>query len=178
MGLTIHQVGTKLGIKTNWADLHLEIKTDPFSLQINEPRLELKIQDPEIKIDHRQAKAGQGWYPWLTLLNRLAQRSKQKVLEAIGQIARQGDELARIEENRPDIIVRQALENSPDEVVLEFLENQPAMPKIELIQGKIEGDLKKGQVAVLTKKGQIRNYTSNGRVEIYMAQRPQIDIQW
>ena len=174
--LTIHQVWGRLGIRTDWAELRLECVPHVFNLDIDPPRAELSIRDPRIEIDYTRAEAARGLYRWDEFTRRMVAHGAENALEAIGRIAAEGDEMMRIEENGPEVIVEQAVEKSWTSYRFEFHENSFAGADVTVLPGEVRVDLRTGRVAVIFRPGEVRNYTPRGGVEIWVAQKPQLEI--
>lgn len=174
--LTIHQVWGQLGIRTHWAELKLDYVPHVFELDITLPQAELTIRDLRIEIDYTRARAARGLYRWDEFTRRMAAYGAENALEAIGRIAAEGDEMMRIEENGPEVIVEQAVGKSWTSYRFEFHENSFAGADVTVQPGEVRVDLQTGRVAVIFKPGEVRNYTPRGNVEIWVARQPQLEI--
>lgn len=162
----------KLNIMQQPAKLALNI-TDPFlNIRTTPPRIQLETEPAIVEIHRTEGKLEIDQYPCrysIGLKNNadfsydFAQEGKQAVLVAIGEIAAEGDRLARIE-SKENAIANIATESnfpSPLEIVWARvappdIHYQPGKVEFNPIHGKVNLDLKQGTVDLELQRGEVK----------------------
>lgn len=106
-----------------------------------------------------------------------AERAKQLVLEGIGRRAEEGDELAAIEhKGNPLAEQAEAVTNPPPaEFNIAFMPQ--SRPEITVSGGK-KLLIEPGKVEISFRPGQVIHDYQPGKVEIYLAQKPELQIEF
>ncbi|NPV91571.1 MAG: hypothetical protein HPY50_12445 [Firmicutes bacterium] len=128
------------------------IQPDWYRVEITgmPPKIEAFSEPSSLKIDNTAAWRGMGIYLTVSsFLERMAEKGREKVSEAIATIVRDGDELARIEKNGWETIINQAVANSWDSYDFEFLHNAPALPRITYTPGSVRFKVKPCEVRMV-----------------------------
>ncbi|QZY57541.1 DUF6470 family protein [Crassaminicella profunda] len=165
------------------------INRTPGKLEINQPNPELKMhtQPPKIQIKSEQSKVQIDQYVCFKeegqknvedLIKDNAAFAKQKSLQGIARIVRQGNEMAAIE-NKGDVIPSQARENAHDLFNKEF--NIGVIPKsrpqINFTGGTVDIQSEWGKVTFDAKVSKPNiNYT-RGKLETYLKQKNSLNIE-
>jgi len=139
-------------------------------------RLEIKTEQPRVLIDQTQcfAEAGRKSLFELSLENTAI--SRQRILEAIGRLAQDGDLLMRIE-NGFDAIPTIAEQNAWPEIDYNLGLIPQSRPKID-VMGSLEINFIPGKVEINVQPQKPEIKYTPGAVEIYLAQRASISIRY
>lgn len=123
------------------------MKIVPLRIAIELPRLELEIRQPRVHIDDREARADIGLKPIGQVARELAALGHSTALQAVAQIAREGDRLAQIElpgNPIPELAQQRGLRDAQL--------NVDSMPKhrvkVDLERGKVSFRFDPGRVHV------------------------------
>lgn len=134
---------------------------------------------PKIQIDQTQAFNESGLKNIEAFSAEYVSLAKQKMLESVGRIAEQGNQLAAIE-NGGNPIADQALYNAFDQFYHEFgMVTMPRSgPDITLIRGQVNTTVTEGQLTgrIVAQKPRIEYQA--GKVERYMQQYNSISIKY
>ena len=118
-----------------------------LQIGIELPRLDISTRLPRIHIDVRQAQADIGLKPIGQIAREQATQGHRMAWEAISQIAREGDELARIEEGGNPIAEQARRRGLRDlQVNVDVAPKHPVL--IELEPGEVAVRLTPGQVRI------------------------------
>lgn len=175
----------QLRIEQEFARLGLNIKK-PFLLLRNvQPEIELRIEKPELRlhsprpkvyIDQRRCFADMEKRTLDEFMRYHAQLGREQVLQAIGDIAEEGDMLARIEEGvRLEDLAEKGFGEGADFNVT-AIPKQP--PDITWEVHPVEVEFVPGRVDLELKRGRVENYFTPGQVEVYLEQKNYIRIDW
>lgn len=111
------------------------------------PRLDISTRFPRVHIDVRQAQADIGLKPIGQIAREQAARGHRVAWQAIAQIAREGDELARIEEGGNPIAEQARRRGWRDlQVNIDVAPKHPVL--VELEPGEVGVQLIPGQVRI------------------------------
>lgn len=179
MPITIRTTPALIGIQTTPGKLEMHTTKANLNMETTHPQLEITTEKPQIQIDQSQSFSEAGQKSISELVRENAALAKQNVLSTIAKTARQGRELANIQ-NKSNPIPSQAEENAFTQFDREFgFGTLPQSgPEISLIRGKVNINLKEGQVDTNPVKGEV-NYTYiKSKVEIYLRQKNSIEISY
>lgn len=178
----------KLKIRTTPAIINFQTKNaqqttpaipkDKLSLDIEEPKMELKSKNPKIKIDQSQCFNESGLKNNKAFLDEVVSLSKSAVMEGIGHKVEQGNQMMAIE-NGVDAIAENASYNAWERFYNEFgLVTMPrSRPVITFEEGDVDYQFKRGDVKVINGPYKIDQGTYQaGKVEYYMKQNNSIEI--
>lgn len=167
IGLDIH----KPAIKLNTTLPYLDIKTTPVSLQIENPPAKLEI-------DWSQCRSDMGLKAPQAVCRDHSQLSLSRGLEAIGTIAAEGDTLGRIEASTSvDQLVASRLQaESEVDYNVALMPEHP--PEVDVETKRVEVTLEPREVNCNLQRGIIENNTQWAKVEMYLLQKPSINVEW
>ncbi len=163
--LHISERDALIGLSTTEPLMRLKT-TDPL-VEVSTPAAKLEIHQPAgvLEIDQTAYHNAQGYKNMQALTSELAQKAKDHVVQVIGQMVSEGNELSHIE-NRGNtmerMISQRTFSTSLDNIVLESLppadiHYTPHEPEISIQPGQFEtklnpgtatGDLRQGTVDV------------------------------
>lgn len=119
----------------------------PIRLNITLPLLELTTHFPKVEVDAREAWSDLGLKPMGEVMRERAQRGQAAALRYIGNIAQEGDRMARVEVS-DNVVVELAREKWPPRREL----NVDIAPKnlldIRITTGRVDAVLTPGRVVV------------------------------
>lgn len=183
--LNIAQQPAKLAL--NIKDPFLNIRTTPPQIQLStEPAIvEINRTEGKLEIDQYPCRYSIGFKNNFDFAYDFAQEGKQSVLAAVGEIAAEGDRLARIEskENAIANIATESMFSDPADVVWARVESpnihyQPGKVEFNPIYGKVNLDLERGTVSLELQRGEvkgqisqyqnIRFWTTNSKVDMWV----------
>lgn len=175
----------RLRIEQEFARIGLNIKKPFLPLRTTGPQIELSIKEPELKlhnprprvyIDQRRCFADMEKRTLDEFLRYHAQLGREKALQAIGDIAEEGDMLASIEKGvKLEDIAEKGFGEAADFNVTAIPKQMPDIVwdvrpvEIEFIPGEVELELRRGRV---------ENLFEPGKVEVYLEQKNYIKIDW
>lgn len=174
--LRIEQEFARLGLSIKRPFLYLRNVQPEIELRTEKPELRLHSPRPKVYIDQRRCFADMEKRTLDEFLRYHAQLGREQALRAIGDIAQEGDMLARIEKG-----VR--LEDVAEEGFGEMADfNVTAIPKqppdITWEVHPVEVEFIPGRVEVELRRGQVENHFEMGKVEVYLEQKNYIRIDW
>lgn len=179
MDLRITTQNGFIGINTTPGKMNIDYGKSNYNLQTRNPKIDMEITQPKVKIDQTKPLAEIGLKNIFDFTSSNVQKGRQAAFRGIGKIAKQGDELARIEMGS-NIIASQAeynaFEQNKKEVNIDFIPK--SRPKIELKEGKVNINVQEGEVDIQSKPQDVNLNLNRGKVEIYLRQKPFIDIEY
>ena len=167
VGLDIH----KPAIKLNTTQPYLDIKTTPVSLQVDNP-------PPKMEIDWRQCRADMGSQVPVDFCNTYAHLALSQGLEAIGNIAAEGDILGQIENagSLEDVIVSRMESESQVDYNVACVPEHP--PEVQIDTENVAVELKPREINCNLQRGILENNTEWAKVDMYLLQKPSINVEW
>ena len=168
--LDIHRTPGKLEIQQPKADMEMDIQ---------EPRLQIHTEHGQVIIDQSQCFAESGLKNPFDLTRDFAAFSRNKLLQTIEKITRQGNELSSIH-NRYDPIPMQAEENAYIWDQVEFnIETMPkSRPEIDFKGGTVNIEVVEGKVNLSVRINKpIINFTY-GKIDHYLKQKNSIQVEY
>lgn len=161
----------QLNISTKPAKLELSSTTPVLNMKTTPPKIQLSTQPAIVEIHRTDGKLEMDFTPFrysiglktnTDLRRDLAKDGKQKLLEAIGNIAQAGDRMARIE-TKEDAIVNISAESNfqePLDITWAHLEPpiihyEPGKLEFNPIDGKVNLELERGTVELDPQRGQV-----------------------
>jgi hypothetical protein len=168
-----------IGINATQGKMNIDYGKSNFNIQTKNPEIDINITQPKVKIDQSKPLAEMGLNDIFGFIKNNVNKGRQAALNGIGKIASQGNELARIEAGG-NVISRQAQYNAFEqykkEVNIDFVPK--SRPEIDLNEGKVDINLKRGDVSIQSKPQDVNLNYSVGKAEIFLRQKPFIDIEY
>ena len=178
-------MATELRINQQFGKLRLNIKPPEMNLQ-TDTKADFKIQkqDDNLQIETKHAKVDINYDQTRAVLNdrtlpmynkKIAQEAYQKSVEGIKRYARQGDQLARIE-NEGNPLVSQIKSNYKDDK-RELSLKWKASPEINVQQGGVKMNYTPGKLKVESQSSWPKSDLDWGKVEGYLDPEPKFEVQ-
>ncbi|MCH6263907.1 DUF6470 family protein [Neobacillus citreus] len=177
--IRMHQTYAQIGLRI--IQPRQEIQQKPADLLINQVPSSMTIdrKAASMEINQDQARNELGFKPISVLSTEMADFSKQEGLEAVAEIAEEGDQLAAIEK-KADAIMWIASQNAnpePADFNIKFIPSYGAV-KIHYIPTELHISWKQGGAEITSVANRpIHEYTP-GRTEVYLRQHQQLDIDF
>ncbi|MCK8816031.1 DUF6470 family protein [Natroniella sulfidigena] len=176
MRLEIDQTFGQLALEQRPAQLEIEQPKADFEIEQSSSQIEINSEPVEIDIDYTAPQEDMDIYSPRAFGEKIAQEGLNAGMEGTAKYARQGYELAQIEDGG-DALVRQAVENSgindEKEVVL-----SPKRPiDINVRPDSQEINVQPAQFNLKTRPNWPRIDATYPRVDIYLAQQPELNIR-
>lgn len=166
-----------IGINTTNTTMSIRQPKADFELKVRKPELEIHTEQGRIQIDQSQCFNEAGLMDIFTLTEDAAERGRQAAFEAIGRIVDEGNMLASIE-NGSNAIAEIAYQRSFTEHEFDIGTIPKSRPKIDFIGGNVDIKVHEGDVEILTKPNKPIIDVENGSVEIFLRQKPEINIEY
>ena len=178
-------MATELRINQQFGKLKLNIKPPDMKLQTDtKADFQIQKQDGRLKIDTKYAKVDINYDQTRAVLNdrtqpmyskKIAQEAYQKSVEGIKRYARQGDQLARIE-NKGNPLISQIKSNSQDEKKELSLKWKPS-PEINAQKGGVEIDYTPAKLKIESQSSWPKTDLDWGKVEGYLDPEPKFEVE-
>lgn len=157
-------------IEINTVKPELTLHTTKPQIQISTQAVKVEISQPrgELEVDQSPCRASLGIRTISEVIRDFAEMGQQAVLQAIGNIAEEGNRLAAIEKE-PDAIVNLAvekLESQPGDLEIIWIDN----PIINYRMNPPKFTSTPGQIALQLQRGTVQNDFQWGKANIDMAQ--------
>lgn len=165
-----------IGIETKRAQLSIDQPHEPvLNLKTNHVKVEIDSEAPRITIDQSQCFAESGLKKPIALSEDNAAYCRQKMLESIGKIADQGNQMMAIE-NPGSPIAEIGHYNAYDQFVREWnMVTMPqSRPRIDFIEGTVDIQIRGGTVENNTRYQKPLYQYSPPNISIYLKQQPSI----
>ena len=173
----------RINISTQPIRLEYTINNAKLNLQSTQPKVQLETTPPTVEIHQPQGELTIDQYPCrysigiknlADLTRDFADLGRQTAMDAIGRIAQEGDQLARIQIKSNAIADIAA--NSTVSEVLDITYARIAMPNIHYQANPVQFNPIEGKVDLTLQRGTIQGDYQPGKVDIRVAQYPRIDI--
>ena len=177
--LRITTTPAKLNIQTTNAKLEITNPKFPYGeLEIEHPKIEMRTKLPKVNIDQYQCFAEAGRMGNLDLSRDNSSYSKSQMMQSIGKIVEQGNQMADFHQGDP--IPDQANYNAYEQFVRDWnIDTIPkSRPTITLDPGNVDIQLQRGSVRMNSKQQKPSYNYSPGKVDIYLAQKNSIEINF
>lgn len=168
-----------IGINGTQGKTNISYGKSNFAMGIKAPKIHMDITQPKVKIDQTKPLSEIGQGKVFDLIRSNVKKSKEAIFRAIAKTVQQGNELARIETGR-NVIAEQAKDNAFGQSIQEFnIDFIPkSRPEIDLEEGRVEINLEEGDVDIESAPTEVNLDISRGKVEIYLRQKPFIDVEY
>lgn len=176
-----------MAIEINTTRAHIGIKTSQAALNIQQPRgqLQIKTESPKMTIDQELPRVQLSQYSCFAeaglknvadLRREIVEYSKAAAQEGVAQKAGEGDRMARIERGE-NALAEIAADNSyqPLDFNIGFIPQ--SRPKIQ-VSGYLDIQWQVGKIDTEYYPQKPTIQYLPGQVEIYLRQRPEIDINY
>lgn len=176
-------------IRINTVKAQLQIRTTKGKIEIQQPKGELEIKQkrakmiisgerPKVIIDQYQCFAESGLKNNADLAKQFAALGKRRVMEGISRRTFEGRRMMNIKIGNPNAISELAMRNSQPKTLKFNYDIMPkSRPSIE-IEGGQSIDWELGGVEVnYTPRNPIISF-KKGKIEVYLSQKPSIDIRY
>ncbi|MBN2794392.1 MAG: hypothetical protein JXR88_03215 [Clostridia bacterium] len=146
---------------------------------LTQPQIQVEVRLPKIQIDQTQAFNESGLKNIEAFSQEYVAIAKQRMLESIGRIAEQGDQLAQINKKGnpvPDIAKYNAFDQFKHEFGMVTMPRNG--PDISVIEGNVNVRVVEGELSgkIIAEKPRI--HYQQGQVERYVAQYNSISIRY
>lgn len=177
MQIRIQSQNAMIGIQSSIG--HFSINQNQFPMKLNSRDSKLHIQSEEavLLIDQRRCFSEAGLKSTMEISRDLARKGKSAALEATERIAREGKEMADIQNGMA--IARQAKRRHAAKVrPVNFDMIPKSRPEIQVLEGNVSGYVEKGYVDL--KMGKITPDVkySRGNLDIYIKQKNMLKIDF
>ena len=179
MDLRITTTPALIGIDRTPRKLEIQQPKADMALNIEQARVEINTEPGQVQIDQSQCFAEAGLKDIFELTRDNADFARQKAMEGIARIVRQGNDLANIHLGG-NPIADQAEENSVFWANREFNFDliPKSRPKIDFTGGTVDIQVVEGKVNPQVKVNKpVINFTP-GNVGIYLRQKNSIEIEY
>jgi hypothetical protein len=177
MQLKVTNIHGQIGININ--DASLSIRQPPADMEITTKPAELNMETNQvkIKIDQSQCFSEAGLKDVFELTEEFAQRGREVALEAVGNIAGEGDRMAMIE-NRADPFVEIATNKAlPPPAEFNIALMPVSRPKIEF-EGGVYFNPQMGQVDIRVQINAPEISSTQPSLDIYLLQKPVFSFEF
>lgn len=179
MDLRITTTPALIGIDRTPGGFDMQQPKADMALNIEHVKVEIQTQHGQVRIDQSQCFSEAGRKPISEVAADTSSFSRQKLMEAIERIVRQGKDMRAIE-NKADPIVNHAEENAFGWKNKEFAFDliPKSRPKIDFVGGEVDIQVREGKVNLQVQVNKpIVNYTPD-KLDIYLRQRNSIQIEY
>ncbi len=177
--IRLHQTYAQIGIRTTQPVQ--EIHQAPADLSIKQlpSKMMIERKSSHLEIDQREAWNQLGFKSLGVLIADIADEYKQTGLEAIGEIAEEGDQLAAIE-NKTDAIAEISAQKGnppPADFNIAFIPSYGSV-KIHYTPTELQINWKRGGVEIDSKANKPLHQYQPGTTEVYLRQKQQLEIDF
>jgi hypothetical protein len=175
--LRITRTDALLGIRSTPAKMQISQPKPDFELRHKDAKVLLHTEPVQIRIDQSQCRNEIGYKDNEAFGADAAARGQQAVLEGIARRVGEGNQLAQVPVNG-NAIAQIAAQNSlqVDDYNIDFLPK--SKPEIDFVGGRVDISVDEGYVELQSKPNKPIIDVEIGTVEIYLRQRPELEIQY
>lgn len=148
-----------------------------FQISHENSKLEMHTEQVEIRIDQQQCFNESGLKDFKTLNRDHAMEGKQAVLEGIARRAGEGNRMAAIQ-NGGNAFAEIAYSNSFTNHTFNMVTMPMSRPTIDFVGGTVDIRVDEGYVDIKSKPNKPIIDVEVGDVEIFMRQKPEINIEY
>ena len=177
MQVQIEQSFAKIGLEHSDSKVQVESAKADFQLEKPPIRLDINSESADLDIDYTAALADLGIYNPFDFGDKMAQDGLNASMQGIAEYAREGDELARIE-NEGDPIVAQAARGMR-KFDIEGVELAPKRPAdVSVAPGEIEINIETDNVRTYAQPNPVRVDANRARIDTYLRQEAELEINF
>ncbi|WP_069650367.1 DUF6470 family protein [Caloranaerobacter ferrireducens] len=177
MPLQITTTKPIIQINTTNGQMNIRQPKGEQNIETTMPRVKIESEKPRVIIDQYQCFAESGLKNYLDLEKQAAMLGYQRVLEGIARIVEDGNRMAQIENGMPPAIPELAEKNAWEEFDYNIDIIPKSRPKID-VEGSLNIDWELGKVNIDYKTNRPIINFQRGKVEIYLKQKPSIEIRY
>lgn len=178
MGLQINTVKPLLEVNVTRPGMSISQSNGEQTITTAKAKLNIQSEKPRVIIDQYQCFAEAGLKNYLDLTKEGARLGAQKAMEAIARYIEDGDRMAQIENGTPQAIPELAEKNAwKPQQVFDIGTIPKSRPKID-VEGSLNIEWQMGNVNIDYKVNKPKIDIRPNKVEIYLKQKPSIDIRY
>jgi hypothetical protein len=176
VGLTINQSYARIGINKTDAFININHENPKIIVSSTLPSIQIDTEIVKVEIDQTRPFNEIGLKNIDSFLRDMAKKAMAHSLDAIDEIAKEGDLLARIESNKNAIprLAAKILDNNKDLNVVAAPSSRPVIH----FAGKTNISSKKGKVDIGSYYQPPRIAATRNSIDIYLDQKAFIDIEY
>lgn len=178
MPIQINTVKPQIQLEITEPKMHIEQTSGELSIRTTDTEMVIDKEMPKVKIDQYQCFAEAGLKNNRDLSKEFAQLGYQKAMEAISNIVSEGDTLMNIQYSKGNtiaLIAKSAKWGSEKEFNFDMIPK--SRPKIS-VEGHLEVNWNPGKVDINYTPKSLKINFQRGKVEVYLNQKPNIDIRY
>lgn len=178
MGLQINTVKPQIAINVTRPGMSISQPKGELYIETTKTKLNIDSELPKLIIDQYECFAEAGLKNYIDLTKENARHAGQKIAEAISRYIDDGNSMANISKNSPDMIPELAENNAWQPQRQYDIGTLPkSRPKIDVTGSlDINWDIGKANISYKVNKPTID--IRPNKVEIYLQQKPSIDIRY
>ncbi|MGX6441630.1 DUF6470 family protein [Neobacillus sp. K501] len=177
--IRLQQTYAQIGLNISQPRQEIEQKPADMQIKQNSSKMTIDRTPSKLTIDQDQAWGELGFKPTSELSREFADAGYQAAIEAIGEIASEGDQLAAIEQHS-DAFVAIATEKGnppPADFNIAFIPSHGSV-KIDYTPSEVRINWERGGAVIEVNPNKtIHNYTP-GKTEVYLRQMNQLQIDF
>lgn len=173
------QLDMKMGeleIEKEMEEIELELRELKMQLERAMRQVDMITTLPEMEIDLTQSRIEMGLKPTNVLRRESAQKARQIAQEYVARKARQGDELACIEDDEGNPLIEQAVEEALRDVEVNVGSIPDTPPQMEFTPGEINLDMTPEEIEVRMEERIKSLYFEQVRLSFYLSTSPSLDV--
>lgn len=174
MHVQIDQQFARLGLKIQNSQVQLKRTPPHTEVKTPDPKVEIQAQGGTFRVDTTRCREAIELYTPKVLGRRTAKQGMQELNNWIAEIAREGDQMARIEENGTNVIPQLAGKVFGDTKDVS-LTTKPG-PNVKFQKGQLNMDWKLRPINVNLRYGDVQSKANRAKVETYYQQKEYLDI--
>lgn len=177
--IRLQQTYAQIGIRTIQPVQEIQQIPAELSIKQNPPKMEIERNPSKLFIDQEQAWNELNLKDLATFSSDMVEYSKQEAMEAVAEIAQEGDQLASIEHKTDAIsaIATNKANPGPVDFNIAFIPS-PGSVKIHYTPTELHIEWKQGGAEIeSTQHKPIHNYTP-GKTEVYLRQMQELQIDF
>lgn len=179
MDLRITTTHGSIGMNITQGKMNIDYGKSNFDIQTKNSKIDMEITQPKVNIDQSKPMREMGLKNIFDFIDTNVQRGRRAALSGIAKTVHQGNELARIETGSSPISSQaryNAFDQFKKEVNIGFIPK--SRPEINLDEGSVNINVERGEVNVQSKSQEVNLNCILGKVEIYLRQKPFIDVEY
>lgn len=166
--LNIRQTPAKIAMHSQNNTLQIRTTKPELDIQTTPAQLDIRQAKGEFEMDFTPYRYSIGIKNLQEFMRDYAQEGRQAVLEAIGNIAQEGDRLARIESKENAVVNIAADSCMTPEGQLEWTRIEPPIVNYHFEPAKI--NVTPGKLDITLRRGTVENDSQPGSVDIQVSQ--------
>lgn len=178
MDLSISQQFAKIGLNIDKPAAKLNIKPPKLNVSSGKPEVNIDFSWPKVHIDQSQSFADIGLRDYMRFGEYNCSKAQSTALEGIKRRASEGESLAAIESNTSiqTVIAARVQAESECSYNIAYIPEHP--PEVQPETYPVEVNSPEADVSASLDWGQVENASPWAGVEMYLLQKPEIDVKW